>query len=382
MIEKRFASLRFDRMSRFVFASLCVGLLFACSGCVKSDVSTAEAEERGSSLYRKARAAEQSGDIKEAIRLYNRVLIDEPKSFSAHFQLATLLQDQEENYVAAIYHYQQYLYLRPESEKTTLAQERIRICEQLLAPQILRKVGDSVQGISQAHLLKENDRLNRVITTMEGEKSKLLEAASKAEKEASTLRGDNERLREILSKMRVTETVAEPSESILKRVEAVVKSKGEETASTKRLDAKTLRALREEAASAAGGEAERKPVVDVPSTEAVLKKVKTRLAGEAAEPSAAKAEPQAAPAAERAEKSEKAPLSSLSLFGKDKEEKREKTGKGGEQRTYVVQPGDSLFRVSEKFYGDSTHWKKIRDANRTRIDPDGRIRAGQIIVVP
>ena len=51
-------------------------------------------------------------------------------------------------------------------------------------------------------------------------------------------------------------------------------------------------------------------------------------------------------------------------------------------KTYVVQPGDSLFRVAERFYGDATQWKKIREANRARIDPDGRIRAGQIIVVP
>lgn len=367
-------------MSRIVFASLCVGLLVASSGCVKSDVSTAEAEERGSSLYRKARAAEQSGDIPEAVRLYNRVLIDEPKSFSAHFQLATLLQDHDENYVAAIYHYQQYLYLRPESEKTTLAQERIRICEQLLAPQILRKVGDSVQGISQAHLLKENDRLNRLITTLEGEKSKLLESSSKAEKEAAVLRGDNERLREILNKMRVSETVAEPSESVLKRVESAVRSKTEEAPTAKRLDAKALRALREEAASAGSAEADRKPLMDVPSTESVLMKVKNRLAGDTEPEPAKKEAPQ--PSAEKPAKADSAPLSALSLFGKDKEEKREKPGKGGEQRTYVVQPGDSLFRVSEKFYGDSTHWKKIRDANRTRIDPDGRIRAGQIIVVP
>ena len=71
----------------------------------------------------------------------------------------------------------------------------------------------------------------------------------------------------------------------------------------------------------------------------------------------------------------------LSLFGRG--EKKEKAAKApGEMRTYVVQPGDTLFRVAEKYYGDSTHWKKIRDANRTRIDPDGRIRAGQIIVVP
>lgn len=371
-------------MSRIDFISLGVGLLVACSGCVKSDVSTAEAEERGSALYRKARDAEQSGDIKEAIRLYNRVLIEEPKSFSAHFQLATLLQDHEENYVGAIYHYQQYLYLRPESEKSTLAQERIRISEQLLAPQILRKVGDSVEGISQAHLLKENERLNRIITTMEGEKSKLLEAKTNAEKEAGTLRSDNERLREILNKMRVSETVAEPSESILKRVEAVVKPKGEDVAlpASKRLDAKALKALREEAAaaSAGGGETGRKPLVEVPSTESVLKKVQTKLSGEAeAQPAPAKKE---SAGEEKPEKPDRSKLQALLPFAKDKEEKREKASKGGEQRTYVVQPGDSLFRVSEKFYGDSTQWKRIRDANRTRIDPDGRIRAGQIIVVP
>lgn len=369
-------------MRRIMFACLAAGVLCAGPGCVRSDLSSQESEERSSALYRRAREAEQSGDVKEAVRLYNRVLIEEPKAFSAHFQLATLLQDHDENYVAAIYHYQQYLYLRPESEKSTLAQERIRICEQLLAPQILRKVGDSVQGISQAHLLKENERLNRIITGMEGEKSVLLEERAKAEKELVSLRGDNERLRGILNKMRVSETVAEPSESILKRVEAAVKGKDEEPpAAGQRLDGKALRALREEAAAASGGGgAGRKPLVDVPSTEAVVKKVQSRVMGEPApqqEPPKGSGTEAGGPAAE---KPDKAVFSALSLFGK--EEKREKASKAGEQRTYVVQPGDTLFRVAEKFYGDSTSWKKIRDANRTRIDPDGRIRAGQIIVVP
>jgi nucleoid-associated protein YgaU len=364
----------------FLMGVVCVAVFG--TGCGASDTATAERGERGSALYRQAIAAEQSGDIKEAIRLLNKVLIDEPHSFSAHFQLATLLHDYEEDYVGAIYHYKQYLYLRPESEKSTLAQERIRIAEQLLAPQILKKVGDSVQGISQAHLLKENERLNRIITGMEGEKSVLLEERAKAEKELASLRGDNERLRGILNKMRVSETVAEPSESILKRVEAAVKGKDEEpSAAGQRLDGKALRALREEAAAASGGGgAGRKPLVDVPSTEAVVKKVQSRVMGEPAP----QQEPPKGSGAEAggtaAEKPGKEVFSALSLFGKD--EKREKASKSGEQRTYVVQPGDTLFPVAEKFYGDSTSWKKIRDANRTRIDPDGRIRAGQTIVVP
>ena len=361
--------------SAFIFGIAC--LLALGPGCDReSSIAKDEQNERGSALYRKAFDAEQSGDIKEAIRLFNKVLIDEPHSFSAHFQLATLLQDHEEDYVGAIYHYKQYLYLRPEAEKSTLAQERIRIAEQLLAPQILKKVGDSVQGISQAHLLKENERLNRIITTLEGEKSVLNEGKAAAETELAKLRSDNERLRDILAKMRVSENASQPSGSLLKRVEAAVQAEAAQKDAAK-TDAKSIRALREEASalSEGGGKtAARKPLVDVPSTETMLQKVQTRLGG-GAETTAAP------PAVEKPGKSEKSDLSAFSLFGKG--EKKEKKNKpSGEMRTYVVQPGDTLFRVAEKFYGDSTKWKRIRDANTTRIDPDGRIRAGQIISVP
>ena len=360
-------------MARVGIFLIAAGLLVFAPGCgADSGLAKEEQGERSSALYRKAFAAEQSGDLKEAIRLYNKVLIDEPHSFSAHFQLATLLHDHEEDYVGAIYHYKQYLYLRPESEKSTLAQERIRIAEQLLAPQILRKVGDSVQGISQAHLLKENDRLNRVITTLEGEKSVLLEGKTTAEAELAKLKGDNERLRDILAKMRVSESPADSGAISAKRAKEAAAAE----AGTAKTESKSLRSLRDEAASLLeqGEKAPgRKPLVDVPSTESVLKKVEAKFAGEPEK----KAEP--APAVD---KPEKVDFSALSLFGKG--EKKEKAAKhnGGEPRTYVVQPGDSLFRVAEKFYGDSTKWKKIRDANRTRIDPDGRIRAGQIIIVP
>ena len=71
------------------------------------------------------------------------------------------------------------------------------------------------------------------------------------------------------------------------------------------------------------------------------------------------------------------------LLGRGKGAKNEKHPETkAVNKFYVVQPGDTLFRVAEKFYGDSAQWKRIRDANRTRIDPDGRIRAGQRILIP
>lgn len=366
-------------MSR-AYLFLTCGLLALCgTGCFKTGTADAETSERNSSLYRKAFASEQSGDIDEAIRLYNKLLIEEPKSFSVHFQLATLLHDYKEDYVGAIYHYNQYLYLRPESEKSTLAQDRVRIAEQLLAPQILRKVGDSVQGISQAHLLKENDRLNRIITALEGEKSHFTEAKNRMETETAGLRSDNVRLREILAKMRVDDT-AQPSESLLKRVETAV-LRTNDTGTSVKTDSKTIRALREEAMAIADGtvkEGARKPLVDVPSTADVLKKVQNKLQGE---PPPAVETSSVQKKENKSEKFDKTTLSEFSPFAKD-HKKEKPVRSSGEPRTYVVQPGDTLFRVSEKFYGDSTLWKRIRDANRTRIDPDGRIRAGQIIVVP
>ncbi len=355
-------------------------LLSFLTGCGGKVAAKRERGERDSALYRKAFAAEQSGNIDEAIRLFNRVLIEEPSAFSAHFQLATLLHDHEEDYIGAIYHYKQYLYLRPESEKKNLALDRIRIAEQLLAPQILRKVGDSVQGLSAAHLLKENDRLNRLITTVEGEKSVMQEDKQRIEKELEALANDNRRLREILAKLRVNEEdVGVPPESLSRSVDP----DGQQPAAV-RTDAKQLRAMREEAAAIAkSGEsrpAPRTPLVEMPSDEEVLRKVKTRLTGEPPPVPQQRAERETAKV-DVPGKTDKPDLSAFSIF--EKEAKRDKAlSKSKESRTYVVQPGDTLMRVAEKFYGDSTSWKRIRDANRARIDPDGRIRAGQIIMIP
>ncbi|HRT29538.1 MAG TPA: LysM peptidoglycan-binding domain-containing protein [Kiritimatiellia bacterium] len=413
-------------MLMMIFGALLIG----CGGPGIADVERAE---RGSALYRKAIAAEQSGDIDEAVRLFNKVLIEEPRSFSAHFQLATLLQDHAEDYFGAIYHYKQYLALRPESEKSTLAQDRIRIAEQRLAPQILKKVGDSVQGLTQAHLLKENERLNLAITSLQGEKSMLLEERAKFDKELTDLRADNERLRDLLRKMRVSEADETATVVPSAREAATVARQGNDTL-TPSSDAKQLRALREEAEALAreGGQPPppvRRPPTDMPSTESVLKKVEARITGtqtqvreeprvsareaarEARSPAKTEKPAQTAKPAqtvnpaqtakpvqttkpaqtvkpaqtggEVAKEEEESPdfSSALSFFGRN--QKKDKTASAAKNpRTYVVQPGDTLFRVAERFYGDATQWKRIREANRTRIDPDGRIRAGQIIVVP
>ena len=47
---------------------------------------------------------------------------------------------------------------------------------------------------------------------------------------------------------------------------------------------------------------------------------------------------------------------------------------------YTVQPGDSLSKISQKFYGSAGHYMKIAEANG--IDDPNLIRAGQELDIP
>jgi nucleoid-associated protein YgaU len=51
-------------------------------------------------------------------------------------------------------------------------------------------------------------------------------------------------------------------------------------------------------------------------------------------------------------------------------------------RTYTVQAGDSLSKVSKQFYGDANKYMKIFEANKDKLaDPD-KIKPGQELVIP
>ena len=348
--------------------------LFIVAGCGRVGVSEFEKKERGNALFSQAITTETSGDVAGAIKLYKQVMIDEPQAYSAHFMLATLLQDHEEDYIAAIYHYNRYIELQPDSEKVVLAKQRIKISEHLLAPRILKRVGDTAQGISQAHLLKQNARLNGIIANLEGDKSKLVAQVQKNDAMIKDLSAENARLRKIVDKIRGDSVVNIPDSSLAERVKGARNSddSGETGFSKSELDA-----LRREATDMTAGkspEPVKKPIVAVPSVKSVLDKVQTRLTGEDAAKKKAESDRVVREVAKESD------LSAFSLFKVPDDKKKEQ--KTISARTYVVQPGDTLMRISTRFYGDPVKWKKIRDANRAEIDPDGRVRAGQIILIP
>jgi len=50
--------------------------------------------------------------------------------------------------------------------------------------------------------------------------------------------------------------------------------------------------------------------------------------------------------------------------------------------TYVVQKGDTLQKIAQKFYGSSKKWYQIYKANKETLKTPDRIRPGQKLVIP
>ncbi len=51
-------------------------------------------------------------------------------------------------------------------------------------------------------------------------------------------------------------------------------------------------------------------------------------------------------------------------------------------KTYTVQPGDTLSKISRNFYGEAGKYMKIFEANRDKLSNPDLIKVGQVLTIP
>ncbi len=51
-------------------------------------------------------------------------------------------------------------------------------------------------------------------------------------------------------------------------------------------------------------------------------------------------------------------------------------------KTYIVQPGDNLSKISQQYYGKASEYNKIFEANKDKLDSPDHIRAGMTLTIP
>jgi len=57
-------------------------------------------------------------------------------------------------------------------------------------------------------------------------------------------------------------------------------------------------------------------------------------------------------------------------------------GNAPTDRMYIVQGGDSLSKISKKFYGDANKWKRIFEANKDVVKNPDVIQPGWTLRIP
>ena len=55
---------------------------------------------------------------------------------------------------------------------------------------------------------------------------------------------------------------------------------------------------------------------------------------------------------------------------------------GASARTYVVQAGDSLSKISKEFYGNTNQYMKIFEANKEQLSDPDKIKPGMKLNIP
>ena len=295
-------------------------LLFAFLGCDYVDSRVLD-RERADSIYRAAMADYAAGRIDKAVAGLERVIAATPSNSSARFQLACLMQDTKKDYLTAICHYREFLLLDRTGDKAGLAKDRIAQCERLLGPELMKRFDD---GGSDT-LKDANDLLKERVASLEKTNADLEKRLEKAMVRARESAEEVERIRRML-RGDVVEDTTKPQ---INTEEALLDDEGD------------------------GKEDRIKFSKDVQS-----------LIVE--------------------EEKEKATTPFAVAEKKPEQPKKETEGPAHEERPaeYVVQEGDTLYKLAVRFYGNRTAWNRIREANKTVISTDGRIKVGQKLVLP
>jgi len=160
---------------QFFGITMLAGLL-ALTACSLTGESQVDEEKEPHFLDGKERV--NSLDYAGAIDSFEKALQVNPRSASAHFELACLCDQRESDPSAAIYHYNHYLKLRPNGENAERARNRITACKQELARAV--SLGPVTQNLQRdfEQLTEQNKRLTEDNKTLRDELERWKAAAA------------------------------------------------------------------------------------------------------------------------------------------------------------------------------------------------------------
>jgi LysM repeat protein len=163
---------------------LLVGVLL--SGCLPSGPKDEEKEQ----FFLAGKSRVNMMDYKGAIESFEKAVEVNPKSAPAHFELGCLYDQKEADPAAAIYHYERYLKLTPNSGKEEIIKTRILACKQQLAQTVSLGPVTEKQTRELEQLLEENRRLHEDLEKWHALATRRQNASSQASPGSPSPRAD------------------------------------------------------------------------------------------------------------------------------------------------------------------------------------------------
>ncbi len=322
--------------------------LVALVGCSRENLTLKEREERNQVAFREAIQAEKQGDFAEAIKVYDNLILEQPGLASAHLSLARLFHDKNKDYVNALYHYRAYLKLASDTQKTQLVQARINMATHMLAAEMAQKA-DRDKEIQV--LLDERNRSLKQLAVSE---TALATAKTEVEVQKKTIDKLN------LELIQLRKLVEQMRSDSLKAQGATRQQIQDDVAAAKALAA----TVRETPPAPA------RPTRQVDTSKASIDEVRADILKMIAEQDGGANEADDAAVLKQAQGAKKSQTAAPAA----------PAAKQG--RIHVVKPGESLSSIARAYYGKASRWSDILNANKTTINPNGRLAVGQKVVIP
>jgi tetratricopeptide (TPR) repeat protein len=154
----------FSRWARWCAA----GILLAAGLCGCAPDAGSRADEETEPHFLNGRKLASQMDYDGAVEAYEKAVEVNPHSAAAHFELAWLYEGKENDPAAAIYHYERFLKLAPNSGKAEVAQAHINNCKFTLAEttSAIAPISASAQRDLE-RLLQENKELKSELTQLQ-----------------------------------------------------------------------------------------------------------------------------------------------------------------------------------------------------------------------
>ena len=161
---------------------LLVGVLL--SGCLPPGPKDEEKEQ----FFLAGKSRVNTMDFKGAIESFEKAVEVNPKSAPAHIELGWLYDQKESDPAAAIYHYERYLKLSPNSGKEEMVKTRILSCKQQLAQSVSLGPVTEKQQRELEQLVEENKRLREDLDKWRASATRQQNATSPASAGSPALR--------------------------------------------------------------------------------------------------------------------------------------------------------------------------------------------------